>query len=485
MFRDVTADITVLPPIEQGDVLRLLEQSPDVIGIIDGQYFHAPAVLHREILLALERGVRVLGAASLGALRAMELDAFGMEGVGDVFRLYRDGTIDGDDEVAVLHATASEGYRPLTEALVSIRHNIRRAQRREIIAPRTAVGVVAAMKRLHFTRRTYEAMITTVREEERLGLVEFLRHEAVDLKHKDALGLVQTIADRIAGLAVWPPRSPVRVHQTSHFVRQRHTYVGRQVGSVYVADNLVLAFQQVLSPSFRRLYRQVSRRCLAVDEAQHRGLLPEAPARLVERFRHANNPPSDAACDAWLRERSLTDEELIDVLRDRDLEARVLDLYRRQIAAASLITTPRRLVAATVARRIGVSERVLVEPLLMYPGVPWSDPLIRELKFIGKFSRAVDIAAEILRNNAGVFERHPSLTDAPVRRGVLHEFVADRWRVRPERLEAAIRARGFTGYADFAEAARHLLIYEQTSSGTYRPELLTDCFHVNVEARSR
>jgi hypothetical protein len=42
-------------------------------------------------------------------------------------------------------------------------------------------------------------------------------------------------------------------------------------------------------------------------------------------------------------------------------------------------------------------------------------------------------------------------------------------------------ARGFTGYDDFAEVARHVLVYERTSSGPYRPERLADCFHLESE----
>jgi hypothetical protein len=41
-----------------------------------------PAVLHKEILWAMDRGVGVSGAASMGALRAAELHWYGMVGVG-------------------------------------------------------------------------------------------------------------------------------------------------------------------------------------------------------------------------------------------------------------------------------------------------------------------------------------------------------------------------------------------------------------------
>ena len=282
-WEEVDADLTVLPPIEQGDILRLGDL-PDVIGIVDGAFFHAPAVLHREILFALERGAYVLGAASLGALRAAELDAFGMEGIGEIYRLYRSGRIDGDDEVAVAHAPASEGYRSLTESLVSIRHNLRRAQRWQVIADRTAASLVRGMKRLHFTQRTAEALLAATPIDERPALARFLEQEAIDLKRHDALLLVQTVTARLRGTRTWPDRVPVRVNQTSHFWRHRRAYEGRAVGDLHLTDDLVLGFQRLLSPSFRALYRTVARRCLAVDEAAHRGLVVAEDATLLARF---------------------------------------------------------------------------------------------------------------------------------------------------------------------------------------------------------
>src|SRR5262245_29796856 len=96
-------DATYLPPILQGDLLRLLPRAPQVIVIIDGGFELTPAVWHKEIMLALESGVHVFGASSMGALRAAELDQFGMVGVGAIYQMFRTGEIEDDDEVAVMH----------------------------------------------------------------------------------------------------------------------------------------------------------------------------------------------------------------------------------------------------------------------------------------------------------------------------------------------------------------------------------------------
>jgi hypothetical protein len=474
------AEVTVRPPVEQGDILRLIEELPDVIGIIDGQFFHAPAVLHREILLALERGARVLGAASIGALRAAELDAFGMEGIGTIYRLYRTGAIDADAEVAVLHAAPVDGFRPLTEALVTIRHNLRRARRRRVISAQTATRALATLKRLHFTRRTSGAVLAAVPGRERPALARFLAREAVDLKREDALRILRTIARRIGGQAAGPPRVRVRVNETSLFQYYRREYVGRGLEGRHVTDEIVLDFQRVLSPSFPALYRRVALRGLALDEAAHRGLAPESAATLLARFRRGRGLGTPAALRTWARRRCLSETELIQALREGDLEARLVARYRRRHPSSGRPALLGR-VAADVAARRGVSTRVLTRPLLVHPGVPWSEGIIRELKLRGEFRPALGVASRILRHNAAVFARHPWLAEAPVRRGLLTELLAGRWGVPLERLDAALHARGLPGYDDVVEAARHVFVYGRTSAGPVRPERLTDCFHVDAD----
>jgi len=58
----------------------------------------------------MAQGIHVFGAASIGALRAAELDVFGMRGIGDIYEAFRDGLLEDDDEVAVLHGPEELGY---------------------------------------------------------------------------------------------------------------------------------------------------------------------------------------------------------------------------------------------------------------------------------------------------------------------------------------------------------------------------------------
>lgn len=157
--RALLPDAVIHPPVGQGDVYRVLSSAPSVIGIIVGLFDRVPAVWHKEILFALSEGVMVLGAASMGALRAAELDAFGMIGIGTVYESYRDGLLEDDDEVAIAHASAEAGFRELSDAMVNIRATIRAAEGAAVIGPATAQLLEQAAKDMFYPERTFMAAI--------------------------------------------------------------------------------------------------------------------------------------------------------------------------------------------------------------------------------------------------------------------------------------------------------------------------------------
>src|SRR5438034_1893547 len=123
-----------LPPVSQGDVDRIARTKPQAIAIVDGYFHQVPAVWHKEILWALSQGIRVFGSASMGALRAAELESFGMEGVGWVFEEFRSGRLEDDDEVACLHSAVEVNGVLLTasEPMVNIRRTLECAESQSV-----------------------------------------------------------------------------------------------------------------------------------------------------------------------------------------------------------------------------------------------------------------------------------------------------------------------------------------------------------------
>src|SRR5687767_14609932 len=126
-------DAIYLPPVSQGDVYRACAKRPKAIAIIDGYFERVPSVWHKEILWAMSQGIHVYGASSMGALRAAELETFGMIGIGKIFSDYRDGVLEDDDEVAVIHGPEEDGFPAFSEAMVNIRATLNRAVESKVI----------------------------------------------------------------------------------------------------------------------------------------------------------------------------------------------------------------------------------------------------------------------------------------------------------------------------------------------------------------
>jgi hypothetical protein len=179
-------DAEYLPPIKRGDLAKLPVEMK-IVGIVDGEFFQSLAVSPREILPLLDRGVTVLGAASMGAMRAVEVESNGMIGIGEIFRMYRDGRIDGDDEVALIYE--SETYRNLSVPLVNIRHSLELAVGEGVITQGMASDILITLKGVYFPSRSYEQAIALAPR-----LKAFLHEKKPDLKRDDALQLLHRIA---------------------------------------------------------------------------------------------------------------------------------------------------------------------------------------------------------------------------------------------------------------------------------------------------
>ncbi len=152
----------VLPPARQGDVWRALSLRPKAIALVDGVFEAQPSVWHHELLAALDAGVAVFGGGSMGALRAAELVQHGMVGVGRIFEAYHRGELVDDSEVALLHADAEHGFRPLSVPLVNVRHAAREARAARVLAPREARALVDAAAALFYQDRTWPRVLAAV-----------------------------------------------------------------------------------------------------------------------------------------------------------------------------------------------------------------------------------------------------------------------------------------------------------------------------------
>jgi hypothetical protein len=265
------------PPARRGDVLAALGGQARTLVLLDGYYFTVPAVTHKEILYALDAGVRVIGAASLGALRAAELAAFGMTGVGAVFERYRDGEIDGDDEVALLHAPAAHGYRPFTVALVELRHAVDRLTAAGGCTAAAGREVIAGVKALSFLDRQDDRVAALARrhlgEEAAAALGRLLAGGGV--KQADALLALRAALEEEAA-----PGVPRQRALSGYLAFYKEAYLpcpprGAERPSLQQAWRMA----QLFHPAAAGFVRGVRRRSLLAAAARRSGLAP--PPELV------------------------------------------------------------------------------------------------------------------------------------------------------------------------------------------------------------
>ncbi len=189
-------DIGFRPPAGQGAVVAAVLDGANVIGLVDGTFEQDAAVWHKELLFALSRGVQVFGAASMGALRAAECCAFGMMGVGSIFRRYAEGDLIDDDAVAVVHAPAEMDSLPLSDPLVNLEATFAALKAQDLISGGEHEALVLAARGLFFKERSLSAVL-------RLTLPVGSRRDAVrklvsahrqDVKRDDALELLAAVS---------------------------------------------------------------------------------------------------------------------------------------------------------------------------------------------------------------------------------------------------------------------------------------------------
>lgn len=317
---------TCLPPVSQGDVYRVALEQPVAIGIIDGYFERVPAVWHKEILWALSRGIHVFGAASMGALRAAELEPFGMIGVGRIFDAYRSGELEDDDDVTVMHGDADSGYLQLSAAMVDLRATLARAGAEGCLLADTCRHLERRMKALHYTERSYPALVEAARSEAPEAADAFerwLETHRVPQKKRDAVAMLRAMRDLLGS-----GPSPKAV--TFHF---EHTDVwdqvsrrsGRQLAAArpdalpleWLLDEVRLdrrVLETVLAGAFAR--------ALALDQAERQGVTVELPLfrQTLDGFRRERELLDAGSLSGWMDAQEIGKEEFLALIQH---EARV------------------------------------------------------------------------------------------------------------------------------------------------------------------
>ncbi|WP_329140978.1 TfuA-like protein [Streptomyces sp. NBC_00670] len=251
--------VRVRPPVRHGDLFGLAIAGGDAVVLVDGVYHQHAAVRHKEILALLARGVRVIGAASIGALRAVELEVFGMEPVGRVAEGFRSGRLVGDDEVAV--GQDPQDATAVTWPLVNVREVLASGVAAGVLERRAADEVLEALRAVFYPQRTWAAVRAVCRQRAGAEFVEWLAGQREryprfgDVKYADAraavlLALVGDGQEYQCVGAGGGVRAGAVCWDSGYFRRWRNDLAVEEAGGRRLPTRLRLAYQQVFDPLF-------------------------------------------------------------------------------------------------------------------------------------------------------------------------------------------------------------------------------------------
>jgi hypothetical protein len=431
-------DAQYLPPAAQGDIYRAALAGPPLICLIDGTFNRTPAVWHKEILWAISKGIWVVGGASMGALRAVELAPFGMIGVGQVFQWFFDGTLEDDDEVAVAHAPEEQQFRPLSEAMVNIRSTVAAATAASVLDEQSGEALLAAAKRLHYTERNLETAIgeclssKACPPSQMQRFRRWLTRGQVNQKQLDAVAVLM-VAGQLAGMPA-QAASGWQLHRTDAWEAARL----RALRAVPLGDvSAGRAAQPALLEELRLSgeYPAVAAGALgwaAAQEASDSAVpdlatINEAAHRLRQDLM-LNQPQ---AFDAWLAAQGLHADDSVDQFFAKE------SCYRRHLVAF---------------------EPAILRQLPDY---------LRHLGRYGELNARAEVKRRLLKAS---YQLDPDLGDARISTSELWRwyFVGVLGDVVPDDIEAYALRNGFEGTVDLTKAVLREYLFQQLQRASDR-----------------
>ncbi|MCY4431449.1 MAG: TfuA-like protein [Rhodospirillales bacterium] len=310
--RSICPDAEFHPPVRFGDLYALIGEPPGQVLIVDGVFHESTPVWQREILELLQAGWRVLGAASMGALRALELAPYGMIGLGTVFEWYRAGRIEGDDEVALIHGVAEMGYRPLTLPLVDVREALAGLRAEGVLTSAQASDILFSFKHTGHEERTLSALLSWVQAAgaDVAAVRDRLSDPDQTLKARDARLALRVLAGQCPPPAPevrWPDPRPAPAHPEAVLYRRVRPLTGPPV---LVADLLRVMARQ--PEEWSRPLRESRRRWFLGDWSRVTGQGPGAGERRDFAVRRATGMARalGVSLSRWCAASALREDEL-------------------------------------------------------------------------------------------------------------------------------------------------------------------------------
>lgn len=150
--------IDLRPPAKRGDLDRLRSsRKRGTVILLEGLFGASMAVTPTECRDLIAAGWFLVGASSMGALRASELWSVGMLGLGNVFAMFRAGKLRSDADVSVCYSPID--WSEITVSLVHVRAVVGELEAEGLIGGLTARKLLRIAGDIHWTSRTWDDVI--------------------------------------------------------------------------------------------------------------------------------------------------------------------------------------------------------------------------------------------------------------------------------------------------------------------------------------
>ena len=329
------------PPVKHGDLISCVySDRPDVIVVIDGAAMDNLAVWHNEINDALNQGVTVYGCSAMGAIRAVEMKPWGMRGVGEVYKLIADGTIEADDEVLCDYSVTDEGmYRKKTMTVVNLRYILAEAVVASILNQSTADEFLKTAQAMFYQDRTISNMITSCLEkgilthEESQVLYGFISHCPTDIQKLDAMACLETVRElRLEDLEKTEKNYEYDLFFEALYERDRGTKHDNGYHPFYkIANDYAVYASDIESVNDAALNRKI---CALIADHFNMDVADDEIAAEKKLFVQKNRLKDQDHYHAWLKNNDLTEQELNALLAERVKVNKLQNWYRTRLGFA-------------------------------------------------------------------------------------------------------------------------------------------------------
>lgn len=232
-------------PALQGDIAHATNcSSANIFVIVDGYYKSVPSIWHKEIIYANNKGKIVVGCSSLGAIRAAELDNYGMIGRGKVYQWYKNNEITRDPDVAVAHGPKEEDYISYTVPIVNIKASLKFSDKE--INEKDIEEVLQISREIFFEHRTMPSLLkrlksSELRDKEKICYI--LENKYIDQKKNDCTETIRWINSEPE--IDWLQQDPVQETIYWNALLINDTYKGQEEGGLDHTKQAALTFQLI------------------------------------------------------------------------------------------------------------------------------------------------------------------------------------------------------------------------------------------------